>query len=679
MNSLKCSKGMPLINTGSWSKIWHLGAVLVSLSGASAAAEEALVFLDTQVVSATGQHMRVDDAVIKTEVITSQQLEFMQAKVLTDALQHAPGLKIQRTVKNGSKLNIQGADANHVLILKDGLPFISPTGSETDISQIPLAGIERIEIIKGAGSALYGSSAMGGVVNLISKESDGNSAELDVSMGYNSDHSDGNHQQGSLFFARKLADWKLGTQFFYKQTPEIDLDDESVYADAARQTLQSTELRLDRYGSSFNGFVRVNYLTDEKQKTMPQEFYPIDGQRYFDADYKTQTNKQSLDGGINKLSSALFDEGSLMARYEIYREQSGNRDALIGDKNQRKVTTELGKAEGQFSKYLGYMLADNINYGFAYQNNSMQQTKIGTGVEEISPKKTHTYEGFLQNSLILGDSNELIFGVRSQYDSDFEDHHSLKANWMYTENALKLRLSYGMGYRTPNLKERYYEFDHSNLGYIIKGSTGLVPETSDNLNLVASYIFDHATLDFSLFYNVFKDKLETQSAGSSGGVKNYQYTNIAEAFTRGGDISITWQPDQDLYWQNSLALMDSRDVQSGYRLENRPRWSFKTQLNAAISERLSISLYGIVEHDRFNGLYDSDRDEVLDSYKTSKTDTTSQWDIKASWKGNQHLKLYGAIENVFDQTLNPSFDQLAEADERTVEPRLFRLGLTLSY
>ena len=90
---------------------------------------DSLIELDHQVITSTGLISEVDDSAIRTEVISAQQLEFMQAKVLTDALQYSTGLKVQKTVKQGSKISIQGIDANYILVLKDGLPFISPTGS----------------------------------------------------------------------------------------------------------------------------------------------------------------------------------------------------------------------------------------------------------------------------------------------------------------------------------------------------------------------------------------------------------------------------------------------------------------------------------------------------------------------------------------------------------------------
>lgn len=635
----------------------------------------AAVQLDTQVVSATGHAVAIDDSVIKTEVISADQLKLMQAKVLTDALRHAPGLKIQRTVKNGSKLNIQGADANHVLILKDGLPFISPTSSETDISQIPLTGIARIEIIKGAGSALYGSSAMGGVINLISKEIAGNSAEIDVSHSRYQDHSDGNLNEASLFASGKQRQTKISTQLFVKEAPQIDLDSATSSADGARQNLHSAELRLDQGFDRVDAFIRLNYLTDKKEKSLTELTFP--GQGNYDADYESDTRKKSIDGGVQGFSSRFFDNGSITFRYEDYKETSGNTNGLSGRLKQRDADRSLLKIESRFSRYFS-TFSQQISYGMSYQTESMDQVKKENAVVEVDDERNKSIEAYLQDNIALTHNQDVIVGIRSQRDSEFGFHHSAKANWMMSLDRWKLRVSYGKGYRTPNLKERFYLFDHSNLGYIIQGNTALKPETSDNVNATASYQFDHSVLDISLYHNAFRNKIDTSGNGVKDNIKQFKYKNIERAYTQGIDISHTLQSEK-VYWQNSISVLDSKDKQSGLRLENRPRLTFKTQLNSQVTEAFSVSLFGQVEKNRFNGLYDSDDDGKGDSYIRSVTDIVQSWDIKFNYQFVDSMAVYGAIENILDETKSTRINQARENDERAIDPRLFRLGMNLKF
>ena len=656
----------------------------------AAFAEPPVVKLDTQVISATGILSDIDDTPIHTQVITARQLEFMQAKVLTDGLQYSSGLKIHKTVKQGSKVSMQGVDANYVLVLKDGLPFISPTGSETDLSQISLAGIERIEIIKGSGSALYGSSAMGGVINLISKETDISQLEFDHQQGKYQSGSEQDLQQSSLFASKLLGQQKISLQAFRKTSPETNIDKSSVSTDASQQTLNNLELRLDHHhGAGYftnphsMSYLRLNYLDDEKIQTRNPIVYP--GQGSFSNEYKTDSKKLSLDAGIRQLTSALFDQGSIMMRYENYEEQSGNRDSLAGDSNQRKVESQLLKIESQLNNQLQFdSISHSISYGLSYQNNAMVQNKIGTGIAEIDDKESSSIEAYVQNDVITQSFGEFIPGLRLQQDSDFGFHSNAKINWMYeisnTNNvATKLRLSYGQGYRTPDLKQRFYLFDHSNLGYIITGNEELKPEESNNFNMTLSMKYFTNRLEVSTYYNDYKNKIETSYQGGIDNISQYNYRNVGRAVTQGADVSLILQPTQAFYWQQSLAYLEAENLDAKERLENQPLWSYKTQLNYSLNPSLVVSLYGSLEKDSYKGMYDSDNDGVEDAERKTTQDLIQVWDVKLSYRVNSKLKLSAGIDNLLNEVLDPSIDANVEVDDREIESRLLTLGVNLTF
>lgn len=656
----------------------------------AAFAEPPVVKLDTQVISATGILSDIDDTPIHTQVITARQLEFMQAKVLTDGLQYSSGLKIHKTVKQGSKVSMQGVDANYVLVLKDGLPFISPTGSETDLSQISLAGIERIEIIKGSGSALYGSSAMGGVINLISKETDISQLEFDHQQGKYQSGSEQDLQQSSLFASKLLGQQKISLQAFRKTSPETNIDKSSVSTDASQQTLNNLELRLDHHhGAGYftnphsMSYLRLNYLDDEKIQTRNPIVYP--GQGSFSNEYKTDSKKLSLDAGIRQLTSALFDQGSIMMRYENYEEQSGNRDSLAGDSNQRKVESQLLKIESQLNNQLQFdSISHSISYGLSYQNNAMVQNKIGTGIAEIDDKESSSIEAYVQNDVITQSFGEFIPGLRLQQDSDFGFHSNAKMNWMYeisnTNNvATKLRLSYGQGYRTPDLKQRFYLFDHSNLGYIITGNEELKPEESNNFNMTLSMKYFTNRLEVSTYYNDYKNKIETSYQGGIDNISQYNYRNVGRAVTQGADVSLILQPTQAFYWQQSLAYLETENLDAKERLENQPLWSYKTQLNYSLNPSLVVSLYGSLEKDSYKGMYDSDNDGVEDAERKTTQDLIQVWDVKLSYRVNSKLKLSAGIDNLLNEVLDPSIDANVEVDGREIESRLLTLGVNLTF
>src|SRR5690554_5730540 len=127
--------------------------------------------LDTMVVSATRVERSLMDVPVRTEVISRHELDKTHARSLKEALENVPGLQLREIHgKSGYEASLQGMSSDQLLILIDGMPLAASTGSSVDLSQYATLDIERIEIIKGAASAQYGSSAMGGVINIITRQ-----------------------------------------------------------------------------------------------------------------------------------------------------------------------------------------------------------------------------------------------------------------------------------------------------------------------------------------------------------------------------------------------------------------------------------------------------------------------------------------------------------------------------
>jgi len=134
-------------------------------------AEEHTAELDQIVITGTRTPRALEDSPVRVEVITREDLDRLHARSLQDALRYVPGLILRDIgAKGGQAVYMQGLGPDRVLILIDGMPITASTGSTVDLSQIALMDVERIEVVKGALSALYGSSAMGGVINVITRE-----------------------------------------------------------------------------------------------------------------------------------------------------------------------------------------------------------------------------------------------------------------------------------------------------------------------------------------------------------------------------------------------------------------------------------------------------------------------------------------------------------------------------
>ena len=137
------------------------------------------------VVTGTRTEKQRDEAPVRTEVVGRQEIRDTAASTLKEALANVPGLQLHEIHgKSGYHLSMQGLGSDQVLVLIDGLPISASTGSSVDLSQYLVSDVERIEVVKGAASAQYGSSAMGGVVNVITRRpQQGFSGDVELAAG----------------------------------------------------------------------------------------------------------------------------------------------------------------------------------------------------------------------------------------------------------------------------------------------------------------------------------------------------------------------------------------------------------------------------------------------------------------------------------------------------------------
>lgn len=162
-----------------------VSCVALAQVDASPAAPDAVPTLAPVVVTGTRTEKFLDETPIRTEVVDREEIERMHARTLKQALEDVPGLQLTEVHgKSGYEVSLQGLSSDQVLVLIDGLPITASTGSTVDLSQYLLNEVDHIEIVKGATSAQYGSSAMGGVINVITRPIEpGFSGEAVVDVG----------------------------------------------------------------------------------------------------------------------------------------------------------------------------------------------------------------------------------------------------------------------------------------------------------------------------------------------------------------------------------------------------------------------------------------------------------------------------------------------------------------
>ncbi|RLU00154.1 TonB-dependent receptor plug domain-containing protein [Ketobacter sp.] len=643
------------------------------------------LMLDRVVVTGTRTEQMMVDSPVRTEVIDRQDIERQHARNLQEALQVLPGALLNKIHgKTGYEVWLQGIDSNRVLVLIDGEPVSASTGSSVDLSQIGSVNIERIEVVKGATSALYGSNAMGGVINIITRQSDQPlSYALRGDLGsygdqnINGDPSSHAQRSAAGYLAARHDLWYGNLNF-----DGVDSDGFQPYPSS-----------WDQLGpTSQKGTVRgkLGFTPSQGQDLfLAAELYDEDTEyRYTEPnpgnpDYRTKREQATRTtyraGGtwqgqaFGELSIKLFSE-----TFEDTTEQDSAATAFL--EQQREAELETNKLMSQWTLNLGHN--HRLTSGLDYAEESLSQSRLkrssATEVEidsELAGQQPQrdNLELFLQDEIFIGERLRVLPGVRYQSDSDFGDHVTPKINGSYDLGALNsdhtnmLRVGIGQGYRVPNLKERYYLFDHSEHGYVVNGNPELQPESSDSVQLGWVYATPNLfQFEINFYYNKLTDLIETglvePASADNDWITQFAYVNVAEAETRGGEFSTRITPTANTRFNLAYTYLEAKDLTTGNDLGKRPRHQVKGGIDYNPWSPLTLSLLGQWQSDAW---YDLENQH--------KSPAWSRFDFKLNYQITRQLKLYGGVDNLTDtqRDFTNSFDL------RPDEGRFMYLGLQL--
>ena len=560
--------------------LWLLtGVASVSLANTAGAADPST--LQTVVVSATRSERAIEESTVPISVVSRSEIERTRARTLKQALENVPGLQLREVHgKSGFELSLQGLGGDQVLVLIDGLPITASTGSTVDLGQYLVGEVERVEVVKGASSAQYGSSAMGGVVNVITRRiQPGFGATLELDAGsYGRQNDSGRRASANQKHARFGLSgggeaWRLALSGDVLDDAGFGLRPElwTRQGDASRRVqLTGRAEWLPRAGKRF-WLEAGRYSEDDVQRYeyfVPSRYVPQRKDEDIARDRVVLGSQWRLDGGARLQAKAVREHYDSETRelsngFQIARRNSAQQT--------QHLSTQLElPAWGRQVWMLG---AD-------WHRETLRQTTNGNSELQLSGRaQRDSRELFVQNDIFLNDDWELLLGVRGQHDSDFGGHAVPKASLrgtVYEQGDWKgvLRASAGAGYRVPNLKERHYLFDHSSLGYIVIGNPNLQPESSTSLQLGGTLsLGSRWSLDGNLFHNRVKDLIQTDlgNATSVQGVTAYTYANVARARTAGLEAQLRWQATPALALQAGYTRTHTRDLDGGGELTRRPR------------------------------------------------------------------------------------------------------------
>lgn len=555
--------------------------------------------LDQVVVTATRTPKALKDAPVVTRLITANDIKIADATNIQDLLtEQMPGLEFGYAMNQETSLNMNGFGGNAVLFLVDGERLAGETMDNVDYSRLNLDNVGRIEIVKGAASALYGASAVAGVINIISRENS-EPWTANVNTRYNDFNKEWRHGGSFSFNAGK---WNSQTSIQRTTSDEVQL--------TSPFDTESNILHIYG-GETFNVKERLTYKLSDKVKLIGRGGYfnRISKRSNYDDHYmdysaglKTVMNLSEND---NLEISYGFDQYD-KARY-VNDERTHDHDYTNRQNTVRALYSHI------FGKNTLTVGADFLNdYLTTYQ------------FEDNESKNQNSYDAFAQFDYNPLQWLNIVASLRHDYFSASSQHATTGRLALMTKwKGFSIRANYAGGFRAPTLKEMYMNFDMAGM-QMIYGNPDLKPEKSNNYNLAlehtgrvknAGFFTGQYSLTLMGYYNKYDRRITT------GDYKDYQpgagqpdvasrYCNEDGVEVSGIDFSAQYRSDMGLgvKLDYSYLHVGGRSVDSQFS-QPRPhsatwRLDYDRQLcsfyriNAALSGRyLSSPDTNIEKHD----------------------------------------------------------------------------------
>ena len=554
-----------------------IGYARLLLSNVVVTAEKPLVLkvhldpqaIETQqvVVTASRREQNKQDVPVSISTVSPKALSLRVPTTLDDALRYVPGVNMMY-----DQINIRGSSGysrgvgSRVLLLFDGVPYLTGDTGEITWETIPVFQIERIEVVKGAGSALYGSSALGGVINVITKEiPDKSQVGFRLYSGVYSDpgFAEWNWSSKSRFNSGGFVSFsdRVGS-FRYLASIARSVDDSYRENDAYH--------RWDFYLKSVYDLTPTQSITlvgNLNQRTHGNFFW------WNSLSEATKPAESQLNGNVwtnrGNVSFAYKEFVSDKLFYNVKGIYYGNfwRDDSAGIINNTSASHSIySEAEATYAFDAANIFTAGIaaNYDIVHSNLFGTHPGVGAAI-------------FAQDELKLASSLKLTGGARYDWQKvsilNSGSQLNPKLGLVYSlDESTSLRASLGTGFRYPAISELYTNVSTGVSVLNIVPNPNLRAESSISYEVgVSRAISDQVLLDWALFENDFQDLIEPGVDTTSNPIA-IRFANVTKARIRGTEIDLKFNiVEKMLQAELGYTYVDSKDLSTGEVLKFRPR------------------------------------------------------------------------------------------------------------
>lgn len=639
--------------------------------------KEDVLGLDEIVVTGSRTPHPYKQSPVTTQVLSGQALVNAGYTSLQQALQQeTPGFNI-RKVGFGNEISMQGLDARHVLFLMDGERMTGDMAGNLDYERFNLHAIDRIEIVKGASSTLYGSRASGAVINLITKKTDKPMA-IGAGIRY-AQRNEHNYKHPSPqdfhYMFEKNADrpnlqtWVSGGIKKGKITTQTDIG----YSTTDAYYLYQAENDRKVYKKEANPFLDHDLVV---VSPMPRSPMGIEGEEHISASqkiYYEPSGKLKIQAYGTLFSMNTYDliqdlvftqssdmTGGLKAQYTFkdwvsltasYHTDYYDRYKRHERRDERQKVYKSRIQQPRLTLTSGYFSGHSLIFGLEHFNDELTSDRfVNRRMTSRSLKETEYY---LQDEWEVNPEWMLSAGVRTNFSRQFGFMGMPKIAAKYSPgNHISIRANYSMGYRSPSIKELFFNWDHLGM-FQIKGNEYLQPEKNNYFSAGIEYTNDRLYLSTTLYGNFFRDKIE--------GVwkiydmqYNFEYTNLSSQRMLGGESLARWRI-YDYLTLNATYSYVNVSKQDGVKINNTSPHAATAGMeyrlrkkNYTLTANFTASFMGQKKFDVQDRVYVPEEGRSRDAYFRCELPSYALCNLSVMQIFANKIKMTIGIDNIFN-------------------------------
>lgn len=530
--------------------------------------------LDEVIVSATRTIRQLSSLPLPAQVISKRDMVRSNTIRLSEILNEQTGLVTVPDFGGGEGIQLQGLDSQYTLILIDAVPLIGRSAGTLDLSRITVGNIKQIEVVKGASSSLYGSEALGGVINIITETP---KVGFQGNFNYRYSAFNSNDLSSSISYKKK----KIGASIFlnHYSSDGYDLNENDI---------------LNTVDPFNNYTVNTKVLFDISESTK----FSLSGRYYRQNQDNIPTLELRGESDINEWNAHLRIDHEHNEKWNSYFEFYATRyiaeEYLNDNVGQRFSETNFNQLLVRPETRVTFQPNENNSFigGLGFNHEKLNRTSFTTEPEFNSPYI------FIQYDTHPNEKLNILLGGRFDSHNEYESQFSPKGAIRYElTEKIALKSSLGYGFKAPDFRQLYFDFTNATVGYTVLGynavesaiprlesqgqianilvpisefSESLKPENSVAFNFGIDYkITPLFSTNINIFRNNINDLIDTRIiANKTNGQNIFSYFNLDRVYTQGIELNTNWRFDNQLKITLGYQLLFAKDKEAEKAFEN---------------------------------------------------------------------------------------------------------------